>query len=61
MRDCRIMDRTKRDEILCDKDGEIMQQIVANEISGDVGSPIAAYSCPKCGQVKMIPREATEE
>lgn len=45
------------EEIRCDKDGEKMQEISVNEVSGDVGSPVAAYSCPKCGQVKMIPKK----
>lgn len=44
------------EEVRCDKDGEKMQ-ISANEISGDVGSPVTAYSCPKCGQVKMVPKK----
>lgn len=45
------------EEVRCDKDGEKMQRISVNEISGEVGRPIAAYSCPKCGQVKMIPKK----
>jgi hypothetical protein len=45
------------EEILCDKDGEKMQEISVNEISGDVGHPVRVYSCPKCGQVKMIPKK----
>jgi hypothetical protein len=45
------------EEIRCDKDGEKMLQVSVNEISGDVDNPVAAYSCPKCGQVKMIPKK----
>jgi predicted RNA-binding Zn-ribbon protein involved in translation (DUF1610 family) len=45
------------EEVRCDKDREKMQEISVNEISGDVGNPVTAYSCPKCGQVKMIPKK----
>jgi uncharacterized protein with PIN domain len=45
------------DEVRCDKDGEKMQQISASEVSGEVGNPVAAYSCPKCGRIKMIPKK----
>jgi hypothetical protein len=50
------MTLTQQDDIVCDKDGEQMQEISATDISAPAGPPMKTYSCPKCGRIKMIPR-----